>query len=617
MCGIVGFLSFNKSEGLQKNTLAALGSLRHRGPDATGGWQEKGVWLGHARLSIMDPTAASDQPMISRDKRFVLVYNGEIYNFRELAKEIQVPLQTQSDTEVLLEGIAQYGIGFVKKCNGMFAFAVYDREEQRLWLCRDRMGVKPLFILQKGGALFFASELKAVVKLAAGVQELSLNYEAIKRFLHLGYIPRPATIYNEICKMEQGSITTFSEEGLKKEFFWNLQEQVLSSSKPSSFEEAKQQLDNLLQSAVGYRMISDVPFGSLLSGGIDSSLVTAMAQSQSGISLKTFSVGFEDQKADESKYAQRIADYLGTDHHTLFVNPKDCLEIMEELISLYDEPYADSSAFPTYLVSRFTSKEVKMVISGDGGDELFLGYGMYKWADRLAHPVVRATKSLWPRVLKQLGERYQRAASLFESVRPDNVPSHIFSQEQYFFTSREVHELVNLPGSVELSFAAQLKRTFSPAENQALFDMHYYLPDDLLVKVDRASMANSLEVRPPLLDYRVVAFALNLPESFKRYGKTEKHLLKEVLYQYVPREFFARPKKGFSIPLHLWLRHELKHLLDEYLREEVLRKYEFINVAAVQEVLRSYLGGKTYLYNRVWLLLLLVFWLENHNHATH
>ncbi|EMR03702.1 asparagine synthase (glutamine-hydrolyzing) [Cesiribacter andamanensis] len=615
MCGLVGFISFDKREQLQQHPPGALACIRHRGPDARGEFAEGPVWLGHARLSILDPTAAANQPMQSRCGRWVLIYNGELYNFKELASQLDVPLQTQSDTEVLLEGIARRGMDFVKQCRGMFAFALYDRQQQVLHLCRDQLGIKPLFIAQTGKTLLFASELKAITGMAAGLMDLSLNLESIKKFLHLGYIPRPATIYREVEKMAQGSLLQFSAAGLQRQTYWRLEDVVRAEVSASSEGEAKQALKGLLQCAIGSQMISDVPFGSLLSGGIDSSLVTAVAQSVSASPVNTFSVGLENKQADESRYAAEIARTLGTQHHTLMVSPKECLDIVEELLGLYDEPYADSSAFPTYLVARFASRHVKMVLAGDGGDELFMGYGMYTWASRLAHPAIRHTKALWPPLLKRMSPTYQRAATLFEPVAAQDLPAHIFSQEQYFFTAAEIEALVDLPGSSALPYTNALARSLSPAEQQAFFDLQYYLPDDLLVKVDRASMANSLEVRPPLLDLRLLEFAVNLPEDLRKRGGTTKYLLKEVLYDYVPRRFFDRPKRGFSIPLQQWLKGELRYLLSDYLNPEVLKRYPFIDSQKVQAYLQAYLGGKDYLYNRLWLLVVLVYWLENHNHA--
>jgi asparagine synthase (glutamine-hydrolysing) len=365
-------------------------------------------------------------------------------------------------------------------------------------------------------------------------------------------------------------------------------------------------------------MISDVPFGTFLSGGIDSSTVTAIAQNISNQPIKTFSIGFKEAKFNESEHAKKVSDYLQTDHHEFIVTENDALGMVDKMLSAYGEPYADTSAIPTMLVSKLARKHVTMTLSGDGGDELFLGYGMYDWAKRLNNPLVKLMRQPIALVLSQMGNRYKRASGVFNYKSNKRIKSHIFSQEQYFFGEEELDELLQPEYRQHILFDedfTHLKRNLSAQEEQSLFDIKHYLKDDLLVKVDVASMQFSLEARTPFLDYRIVEFALNLSEDLKKKNGTTKYLLKEVLYDFVPKKLFNRPKWGFSIPLAKWLKNDLHYLIEKYLSEEMVAKNAIADFEKVRSLVNRFEKGEDFLYNRLWVLIVLHKWMED-SHQT-
>jgi len=613
MCGITGYYNATNAfshEGLQ----AATRSIAHRGPDAEGYFLDDHVGLGHKRLSIIDLSEAANQPMHSHNNRFVIVYNGEVYNFAEIAAKLKLRTRTVSDTEVLLEAFVQWGVEFVNELNGMFSIAIYDKVENRLHLFRDRMGIKPLFYYWDGSNFAFASELKALLKFDIINAGKVINRSAVRAFLHLGYIPSPLTIYENVSKFPAGSFGTLEAGQLDIQPYWKIENKI-AKEQINDLRSAKKVLKELVTSSIKHRLISDVPYGSFLSGGTDSSLVTAVAQSISPQPIKTFSIGFNESKYNELPHAKAISDYLKTDHHELIVSYQDAIPLVEELTEIYDEPYADSSAIPTLLVSKMAKQHVKMTLSGDGGDELFFGYGSYIWANRLAHPVSKVLKRQIGSSLSLFSNKYKRAAHLFQYSKGNNLQSHIFSQESYLFREDELSELLADDYS---SIAMPLTppdnpiRPLNPVEEQALFDMRYYLPDDLLVKIDRASMQNSLETRVPLLDHRIIEFALNLAPELKLKGDTQKLILKEVLYDYIPKSYFNRPKWGFSIPLKEWMQKELKHLILEYLSEAVIEQFSIVKYSVVKRLKDDFFGGQDYLYNRLWVLICLHKFLIRH-----
>ena len=610
MCGIAGFLNRTSVSPLTEDMLRSMTTcLAHRGPDADGFYFDRKVGLGHRRLSILDLSSAANQPMFSHNERYVTVFNGEVYNFQEIRDRLSLQTRTTSDTEVLLEAFVRLGPAFVQELNGMFAIAIYDKITGQLDVFRDRLGKKPVYYYLDANTFGFASELKSLVNLAPIRQRLTIDKDAVQQFLYLGYIPRPLSIYKEIRKMDSGTHIRVTATDFAERRYWKLEEQ-LTPQLLSDEVEAKRQLHELLLSSVRYRMIADVPFGTFLSGGIDSSLVTAIAQQVSPTPVKTFSIGFDSAKHNESGYAAAVAQHLGTDHHSFTVTEREARASMAELATIYDEPYADSSAVPTLLVSRLARQHVTMALSGDGGDELFHGYGMYTWANRLAKGGMNLLRHPARLVLQQLSSRYKRVADLLDYPTTERLRSHIFSQEQYLFKEKEIAQLLvpNLHGLPALPEQWPTPRSLTPAEQQAIFDMQYYLQDDLLVKVDRASMRYSLETRGPLLDYRIAEFALNLDPALKVKNGVSKYLLKQVLYDYVPAHIFDRPKWGFSIPLGTWLKNDLHYLIDEYLKPSVLEQAGFVRSEVVRNLVQRFEAGEEHLYNRVWLLIVLHQW---------
>ncbi len=611
MCGINGY--FSPAKKYNSSHIKAMNvSMAHRGPDAQGVFTDELVGLGHLRLSILDLSEGANQPMTSSSGRYIISYNGEVYNFKEVRDELKkrnpnFHFKTNSDTEVLLEAFEVWGSEMIQKFNGMFAIAIYDTFKNGLYLFRDRLGIKPIYYMWDGSNFLFASELKALKKID-GIK-LSIDKEAINLFLHLGYIPQPHSIYNEIKKFPSGSYAAITENKFEIISYWEaaskIKKEVLSDEL-----EAKKKLKELLISSVEYRLISDVPFGTFLSGGVDSSLVTAIAKSVTSLPVKTFSIGFKEAKNNESGYARAVANHLKTQHTEFTVTEDDAKAIVPNLMNIYDEPYADSSSIPTLMVSELARKKVTMTLSGDGGDELFMGYGAYNWSNKLNNTWLKYFHNPISFVLKHGDSRKQRVAELLNYDKNVNLPAHIFSQEQYMFSSSEIKKITtqNFYYKTEINYIKNKERKLSSAEEQAFFDLNYYLKDDLLVKVDRATMHHSLETRVPLIDYRIVEFALNLDENLKQKNGIQKYLLKQVLYDYVPKEIFDRPKWGFSIPLNQWLKNDLKYLIDKYLNVSVVEQYGVIQFEWVDYYVKQFLNGKEYYYNRVWLLIVLHQW---------
>jgi asparagine synthase (glutamine-hydrolysing) len=613
MCGIAGHYSktsFFAPDDIKRMT----DCMAHRGPDADGHFAQGPVALGHRRLSIIDLSVAANQPMYSHNDRYVIVFNGEIYNFQEVAKELNVPMKTHGDTEVILEAFVQFGERFVEKLNGMFAIAIYDKQTEDLYVYRDRIGIKPIYYYWDGINFAFASELKGLRNVPAILGKLSLDKQALNNYFHLEYIPEPLSIYKEVKKQPSGSYIKIVNNVFSINYYWELKDKV----KPEVVTDEKQAMETLrglVESSVRYRMISDVPFGTFLSGGTDSSVVTAVAQSISKVPVNTFSIGFKEAKFNESHFAAAVAKHLGTNHHEFIVSTDDALALVESVIDAYDEPFSDSSAIPTMLVSKLARKYVTMTLSGDGGDELFMGYGAYTWANRLNNPLVKTFRKPIGAALSMAGNKYKRAGQLFKYEDESTRKSHIFSQEQYVFAGYELKDLFTKEYYTGVNIdenTPALPRKLSVAEEQAFFDMRYYLKDDLLVKVDRATMQYSLETRVPLLDYRIIEFALNLDEQLKVKNGTQKYLLKELLYSYVPRELFNRPKWGFSIPMGDWFKKELRPLLDETLSEEKTNQIGILNYATVASLKQRFFNGEDYLYKKLWQMVVLHKWAEKY-----
>lgn len=605
MCGIAGY--WQKIELFGNTHLQIMASaLAHRGPDNEGIYCSSVAGLAHRRLSIIDLSNQANQPFYSADGRYVMAYNGEVYNFKELAAQFQITPRTNSDTEIILELFAKRGVEFGNLLNGMFAIAIYDTVDQRLFLFRDRAGIKPLYYFFDGEAMLFASELKAV-KRALTSESLTINHNAIATFLHLGFIPAPETIYKNIYKLRPGHFAMLDKNGLIIKPWWNIENKI-QDNRLTSENEIMQRLDSAVNSAVKIRLISDVPVGTFLSGGVDSSLVSAVAARHFNGKLKTFTIGFEHARHNEADFAEKVAKHIGTDHRVLFATDNEARELLPDIITQYDEPFADTSAIPTMLVSRLAKNEVTVTLSGDGGDELFMGYGSHVWAKRLSQNSISLVRPISRSLLQMGNSRMRRVSHLFE--KEGNFQSHIFSQEQYLFSQSEVADMLITP-SINLDAHKFIAKKLKPEEKQALFDFIYYLPDDLLTKIDRASMRYALETRVPLLDYRIAELAFNIHPNLRLSGKTGKYMLKKLLYQYVPESFFDRPKQGFSVPLYQWMTGSLKDWFETHLSESMIEKLQIVRPEYVAKLRKRFeKSSNSYLYNRIWAIAALHAWLD-------
>ena len=626
MCGISGYYSVKKFFK-REDLLSMVNVQRHRGPDAEGIFEENFVGLGHNRLSIIDLSEKGNQPMISSDNRFVIVFNGEIYNYKQLRNELLAQRKSfqfisETDTEVILEWYIEIGNEIFSKLNGMFSIAIFDRLKQELVIARDRFGIKPLFYFWDGQNLAFSSELKAL-KSIDGL-ELSINKLAIPHYLHLGFIPAPFSIYSKCYKLEPGCCLSISNDQISKESFAQVNYKL---SQETAYDSSSiiANVSQLLNDSVEAQMNCDVPFGVFLSGGIDSSLLTSKAVELSKTKINTFTIGFDDLSQDESAYAREIAKHLGTNHHELILNAKDAIDTLETYLSIYDEPFSDSSGIPTLLVSKLAAKEVKVVLSGEGADELFLGYGSYKWASRMNNPFIWNSRKLFALLLNLINKnRFKRVSRLFDVSSKESIRSHIFSQEQYYFSEAEIIDLIN-PEKIDLNYLVMSNKftdnelsllcrdtKISAIDEQSLYDLKYYLPDDLLVKVDRAGMKHSLETRVPYLDNNLVDYLTGIPGALK-IQDGPKFILREILKKYVPSQLFDRPKKGFSVPMKNWLKNELKPMVQEFLSENNVKKEGLFDYNYILNLLKRFENGEDYLSQRIWLLLNLHIWLSKRN----
>jgi asparagine synthase (glutamine-hydrolysing) len=613
MCGLAGF--FSRKEAISKEELVNMTApLNHRGPDAEGYFYDKEIGLGHKRLAIIDLSDDANQPFHSQCGRYIIIFNGEVFNYKELKKELDVPLKTNSDTETIVELFAKYGSSFISKVIGMYVILIYDTKEKELHVFRDRLGVKPLYYIWDGDNFFFASEVKSFLAVKRIKDTLKVNKESVNDFLQLGYIPQPNTIYKTVKKFPAGTYLRISNNCFDFKQYWSLEEKV-NAERIVNLEQAKSEFKSLLESSLKYRLISDVPLGIFLSGGVDSSLLTAVAQNVSSQRIKTFAIGFDDPKYNELVYARKVASHLNTEHHELVVTEKDVAGLVLGLMDRFDEPFADASSFPSYLLSEFASKQVKVVLSGEGADEIFMGYGFYQWAEVLSKKRIRHSKYLIHFLLAHSpNNRHKRAANLFMFNDKNKIKKHIFSQEQYLFMESELSTLLNPDYQVESGFDENLivsGRKLSSKEEQALFDIKYYLQDDLLIKMDKTSMFCSIEAREPYLDHRLVEFGINLPEEFKIKNGVSKYLLKQLLYDYLPKEYFERPKWGFTIPLSKWLKNDLRFLIEDYLSESKIKEGGVFNYRQVENLKKRFFNGENYLYNRLWAIILVQRWILN------
>jgi asparagine synthase (glutamine-hydrolysing) len=642
MCGIAGL--WDRKGRTAPDELAAIvgamtESIRHRGPDAGDCWTDAagGVALGHRRLSIVDLSSAGAQPMVSSCGQFIISYNGEVYNADELRPELEAAgrrFRGHSDTEVIVEGIAEWGLErTVNRLIGMFAMAIWDRREAVLYLVRDRLGIKPVYWCDFEGRFWFGSELKALRADRRWSPELDRS--ALAAYMRFGYVPGPLTIYRGVKKQPPGTILTVRRNAAPTiEPYWSVAAVAEAGQNvrfAGSEEEAAEALEALLRDAVGRRMVADVPLGAFLSGGIDSSTVAALMQAQSGRPVRTFSIGFDDQDYNEAQHAAAVARHLGTEHTELYVSPQHALDVIPQLPDMYDEPFADSSQIPTYLVSKMTREHVTVALSGDGGDELFGGYTRYFRGEALWR-AIDAT----PRPLRHLAATGMRALSptawsALGSVIPEQRRPAQFGDKMHKLADilagapeasafyRQIVSLWVRPENVvkaapepagPLDDLSLRERVPDFVERMQYLDTVTYLPDDILTKVDRASMAVSLEARVPLLDHRVVSFSWALPPAMKAGNSLGKRLLRRVLHRYVPRELVERPKMGFVMPIRSWLRHELRDWAENLLDERRLEQDGIFNSVPIRSRWREHLGGGQNWQAQLWAVLMFQAWKE-------
>lgn len=649
MCGITGFIESNpeRSDGELRTIAAAMAArIAHRGPDDSGVWSDssRGVCFGHRRLAVIDLSAGGAQPMVSASGRYVLTYNGEVYNHRELRRQLDgegtgVAWRGHSDTEVLLEAIEHWGLKeALERVRGMFAFSLWDRRDQVLVLARDRMGEKPLYYGFSGGAFLFGSELSALRQHPDWRGEI--DRDAVALLLRHNCIPAPHSIYQGIAKLPPATLLKLSLDDLPRrrlqlERYWSIEPPALWGSAVDMGEtEAVDILEQLLDETVEGQMISDVPLGAFLSGGIDSSLVVAAMQKQSSTAIKTFTIGFSEPGYDESAHAAAVARHLGTDHTELTVTPEEALAVIPEIPRIYDEPFADSSQIPAYLVSRLTRTHVTVSLSGDGGDELFAGYSRYVLGDavwrrarhipHLARRAIGASIGLlspgqWDRL-------YRRIEFLLPGKWRQELPGMKLAKLGSLLPERDRESMylrlashwrdpdpVVIGGSIPLGPSGQSTgptASDSFVESMMYCDMIGYLPDDILVKVDRAAMAVSLESRMPLIDHKVTEYAISLPLRFKLRDGTGKWLLRSLLDRYVPQNLTERPKMGFSVPLDFWLRGPLREWAAELLDEKRLRREGFLKPEPIIEAWRKHQSGRRDMQYHLWDILMFQAWLE-------
>ncbi|ODG98812.1 asparagine synthetase B [Nostoc sp. KVJ20] len=618
-------------------------TLLHRGPDNGGSWvdAEIGMALGHRRLAIVDLSPEGHQPMISANGRYVIVFNGEIYNFLELKRQLESldhHFRGRSDTEVMLASFSQWGLHeAIGRFNGMFAFALWDRQERILHLGRDRLGEKPLYYGWMGQTFLFGSELKAL-KIHPAFQA-KINRDALAIYLRNNYVPAPYSIYEGIYKLPPGTILTWNgvDTHPNPVPYWSaIKAAELGVNEPftGSEMEAVAQMEALLQDAVGLRMVADVPLGGFLSGGIDSSTVVALMQAQSSQAVKTFTIGFDEDSYNEAHYAKAVAQHLGTDHTELYVTPKDALAVIPKLPTLYDEPFADSSQIPTFLISQLAKQDVTVSLSGDGGDELFAGYTRYFWGDSTWQkigwipPTLRQTASctlsslspqtwncalanfqdLLPTKLKQPtpGDKLHWIAEIL--AVPD--AQALYTEMISHWKEREGLVVDSLKPLMNYCDRQQLSQLPDFIHQMMYLDTVNYLPDDILVKVDRASMAVSLESRIPFLDHRVVELAWRIPLSLKIRNGQGKWLLRQILYKYVPQNLIERPKMGFGMPIDSWLRVPLRDWAENLLDENRLQQQGFLNPQPIRQKWAEHLSSERNWQNYLWDVLMFQAWLE-------
>ena len=630
MCGINGVLNFSNQikPNEQFSILAEMNkSLGHRGPDDSGIWQnDNGLALGHTRLSIIDLSTQGHQPMHSDCGRYTIVFNGEIYNYLLLKKELkQYNYHGYSDTEVILAAFSEWGIEeSLRRFNGMFAIAVWDQKLETLTLARDKVGKKPLYYGGIGEYFVFTSELKTLKNIPGFQAEI--DRQTLVLFLRYNYIPTPYSIYKGIFKLQAGTSMSLNQSNLQSTLdfepyikpYWSaLSTAHEQFSKPSQTNEteAVDQLDHLITDSTQMRMISDVPIGILLSGGVDSTTVAGVMQKLSKTPIKSYSLGFENSDKDEAQAAKKIANYLKTDHHELYISGNDALEIVPKIPEIYDEPFADSSQIPTYLISKLASNEIKVALTGDGGDELFYGYNRYfrntkSWKIQQNIPAI--ARKIIAKSITSKG-RKQGIETRFKKLAADISAEHCLDMYNNRISKWVQPEILVLGGKAILSDKFQDVKSLEINEvenNMMLFDYVQYLSDDILVKVDRASMANSLELRNPLLDYRIAEFAWSLPTTLKYRNSHGKFILRQVLNRYIPKSLTQQPKKGFGSPIKKWLKGPLLEWAEELLNEKRLKEEGIFDAKQVTKIWHDFKTSNQKYHTHLWNILMFQAWYE-------
>jgi asparagine synthase (glutamine-hydrolysing) len=621
MCGICGYIHF-KQIGNADTLKSMVETLSHRGPDGYGHYEYKysniEIGLGHTRLAIIDLSSAGHQPMHFNNLSITL--NGEIYNYRELREELKSYghiFISDSDTEVVLHSFSQWGTKCVDKFIGMFAFVILDKENEKLYAFRDRAGVKPFYYYESPDTFLFASELKALLKHPDFKQIISKA--ALVQYFNLGYISAPLSIYENCKKLKPGHFITIDLKNRNKfiDCYWDLGIYYQKPDSKLTYNEAKQELDSLLKSAFNYRMVADVPVGVFLSGGYDSTAVTAILQNQSEKRLKTYTIGFREG-INEAPFASEIAKYLGTDHTELYCTMEDAKQIVPELPYYYDEPFSDSSAIPTILVSRLAKQDVTVALSADAGDEIFAGYtkydtyisnlSLFKKIPKSLHFLLNKGISMSTSIFE--GEKLEKLEVL-RSMLDSSVNEAPFillngyDQMPYTLTNRLLEFDEDYDKKTVINNNLNIKDNLSLA---LLHDFKQYLPDDILAKVDRATMSVALEGREPFLDHRILEFAAQLPSNYKFRDGIKKAILKDLVHQYVPKTLLDRPKIGFGLPIHSWLRNELKYLIEEYLADDKIKEVGLFNVKTVKKIKYDFFNDKSTNHNFIWKLLQFQMW---------
>lgn len=634
MCGITGFIDFNSVS--QESVLVAMSnSIRHRGPDGNGevviNKPQAQIGLAHRRLSIIDLTETGMQPM--RFNEVWIVFNGEIYNYQGIKEELLSlghHFVGNSDTEVILHSFVQWGIDCVSKFIGMFAFVLFDESKEVIYCVRDRAGIKPFFYYWNNGLFLFASELKAFHEHPHFKKQL--NLDSVAAFMQYGNVPTPYCIFENCHKLPPGHFLEFStsssvkREELSIKKYWDVYDSYNKPKLTINFDEAKQETEKILKSAADFRMVADVPIGVFLSGGYDSACLTALLQSDRTEKLKTFTIAVPDIGLNEAPYAKEVANYLGTNHQEVICSLKDALELIEDLPFYYDEPFGDSSAIPTTLVCKMARKEVTVALSADAGDEVFAGYNRYDYMMKFGSKI-KKTPSLFRRPIAgamdwinadhipylnkkyNFHNRYEKLKNLLKEPTDENLMLSLSKQ----FSHEELNKLfLNKPNVLDTRYINNDLKTehYSSLSYMMAIDYQTYLIDDILQKVDRASMTVGLEAREPYLDHRLIEWVAQLPDDYKYKRGVKKHILKEITYKYIPQKMMERPKMGFAIPIEKWMMSELKSKIEYYLSENRLKQQGIFNIETIETYKQKFFLGKKEYGQKIWYLLMFQMWYD-------